>query len=229
MSTKTRNILVVGVSADEFARVAPFLNRNGFDVDRFPGAEGALELLAEVAFEAVVVRFPLLDMALDQFLGTVRMAGSPCRHAPLVLLAAEDGQDAEAYIGHGANRVVQLEASRSSIQTEVSSLLNVAPRKSARFMTRLEVSLGGAKDMLQCQTANISETGILLITDHRYERGTEVNLEIGLGGDPRPIVAVAEVVRRTLVGRDQVSGLGLRFLSFAGDSQRRFQAFLRKL
>lgn len=229
MNTSIRNILVVGVNPEEFGRVAPFLDRDGFDVDRFPGADGALDLLSAVAFEVVMVRFPLLDMPLEQFLGTVRSVGSPCRQSPLVLLAAEGAHAAEAYIGHGANRVVRLEESEATIQLQVSSLLNVAPRKAARFITRLEVKMGGAKDMMQCQTENISETGLLVTTDRRYDLGTKINLELNVEGDQRSIVAVAEVVRHTLVGRDQVSGLGMRFLSFAGDSQRRFQAFLQRL
>ncbi len=229
MNTSIRNILVVGVSPEEFGRVAPFLDRDGFDVDRFPGADGALDLLSAVAFEVVMVRFPLLDMPLEQFLGTVRGVGSPCRQSPLVLLATDGAQAAEAYIGHGANRVVRLEESEATIQLQVSSLLNVAPRKAARFITRLEVKMGGAKDMMQCQTENISETGLLVTTDRRYDLGTKINLELNVEGDQRAIVAVAEVVRHTLTGRDEVSGLGMRFLSFAGDSQRRFQAFLQRL
>lgn len=229
MSIPTRNILVVGVSPEEFGRVAPFLDREGFDIDRFPGAEGALDLLAAVSFETVIVRFPLLDMPVDDFLGAVRAKGSACRRSPLVLLAAENGEDAEAYIGHGANRVVDLEDTMHEIQRQVSSLLHVAPRKSVRFVTRLEVKIGGAKDMMLCQTENISETGMLVTTDKRYDLGTKIHMELTLEGDSRPIVAVAEVVRHTLAGRDKVGGLGLRFLSFAGDSQRRFQAFLRRL
>lgn len=229
MSRTARNILVVGVSPDEFARVAPFLDRNGFDVDRFPGAHGAIELVSAVTFETVIVRCPLLDMPIDEFLSAVRAPSSACRRSPVVLLAAEDGGDAEAYIGHGANRVVDLEETENEIQRQVSSLLSVAPRKSARFVTRLEVKMGGAKDMTLCRTENISETGILVSTDKRYELGTKIHMELTVDGDDRPIVAVAEVVRHTLDGRDRVSGLGMRFLSFVGDSQRRFQAFLEQL
>ena len=230
MSSKVlRNILVVGVSPEEYARVAPFLDREGFDIDRFPGAAGAIDLLSAISFEAVIVRFPLHDMVIDSFLAAVRAKGSACRRSPLVLLAAVAAQEAGAYIGHGANRVVHLEDTQHEIQRQVSSLLSVAPRKSARFVTRLEVKMGGAKDMTLCQTENISETGILVTTEKRYELGTKIHMELTLDGDSRAIVAVAEVVRHTLTGRDKVGGLGLRFLSFAGDSQRRFQAFLERL
>lgn len=224
-----RNVLVVGVSPEEFGRVAPFLERNAFDVDRFPRAAGALELLSRVAFEVLIARDPLPDMDLHYFLEAVRQADSPCLHAPLLVLATDESQNAEQFVGRGANRVVRMEESARQIQSTVSALLNVAPRKAARFVTRLEVKLGGAKDMIVCQTENISASGILLKTDRRYEKGTRINIELSLEDDPRPIVAIAEVVRHTLIGREQIGGIGMRFLSFAGDSQRRFQGFLERM
>ncbi len=228
MESTTRNVLVVGVSRDEYDKVAPFLDRDTFDVDRFPSAGGALELLAEVPFEVLLVRHPLHDMEFASFLLSVRAEGSPCQQAPLVILAAGDDDDASRYVGHGANRVIGIEETARTLQILVSGLLNVAPRMAARFMTRLEVKLGGAKDMITCKTANISDSGMLIETDRRYEKGTRINISFHLEDDDRPITGVAEVVRHTQVGRDSVDGIGLRFLSFAGDSQRRFQAFLQR-
>ncbi len=228
MATMTRNVLVIGVSREEYDKVAPFLDRDAFDVDRFPSATGALELLAEVPFEVLLVRHPLHDMELASFLLSVRADGSPCQQAPLVVLAAGDDDAARAYLGHGANRVIGLEESAPTLQILVSGLLNVAPRMAARFMTRVEVKLGGAKDMITCQTVNISDSGMLIETDRRYDKGTRINVAFNLEDDERPISGVAEVVRHTQVGRDPVDGIGLRFLSFAGDSQRRFQSFLQR-
>lgn len=82
--------------------------------------------------------------------------------------------------------------------------------------------------MILCQTENFSGTGMLIKTERRYDVGTRLGFEFSLGDD-RPIHGVAEVVRHTLIGRDQVGGIGVRFLSFAGDSQRRFEAFLQRL
>ena len=89
--------------------------------------------------------------------------------------------------------------------------------------------LGGARDMILCQTENISSSGMLIKTDKRYEVGAEIEFEFTLPNDERPISGRAAIVRHTQIGRDQVGGVGLRFLSFSGDSQRRFQWFLYKL
>ena len=228
-SNKRRNVLVVGVDREEFNRVAPFLDRDSFELDRFPSAQGALELIAHVPFEVLVVRFPPPDIELERFLGEVRAEGRPCQRSPLLLLADETSEnEAQRYIGRGANRVVTLGDSEGEIQTIMSSLLNVAPRKAARFLTRLQVKLGGARDMILCQTENISASGMLIQTDKRYEKGTKIELEFTLPDDHRPIVGVAEVMRATTIGREEIAGLGVRFLSFSGDSQRRYLAFLQR-
>ncbi len=228
--SKRRNVLVIGVSPEEFGRVAPFLARDAFDVDRFPSGTGALELTAHVSIEVLMVRYPLPDMDLGVFLQAVRQPDSRCLTSPILLLADNAAAtEAEAYIGRGANRVLELEAAEDDLQTAVSSLLAVAPRKDARFLARMEIKLGGAKDMILCQTENLSASGILIKTERRYDKGTKIDFEFSLPDDVRPISGVAEVVRHTMVGRDQVGGIGMCFLSFAGDSQRRYEAFVKHL
>lgn len=230
MQSKPRSVLVIGVSPTEFDRVAPFLKRDEFDVDRFPTATGALELTAQVAIEVLLVRFPLPDMELDVFLHAIRLPDSLCRRSPILLLSANDEADsARSYIGRGANRCIRLEDAAEEIQASTSSLLNVAPRKDARFMARLEIKIGGAKDMILCQTDNLSISGMLIQTERRYELGTKIHFEFSIGEDPRPVSGVAEIMRHTLTGRDQVGGIGVRFLSFGGDSERRFESFLHGL
>ncbi len=228
--SKRRNVLVIGVGPEEFGRVAPFLARNAFDVDRFPSGTGALELTAHVSIEVLLVRYPLPDMDLGVFLQAVRQPDSECLTSPILVLAdAAAATEAGAYIGRGANRVLHLEDAEDELQATVSSLLAVAPRKDARFLARMEIKLGGAKDMILCQTENMSASGMLIKTERRYDKGTRIDFEYSLPDDVRPISGVAEVVRHTMVGRDQVGGIGMRFLSFAGDSQRRFESCVNSL
>ncbi len=225
-----KNVLAIGVTPEEFDHVAPFLGRGEFDVDRFPTGTGALEITTRVSIAVLLVRYPLPDLEIADFLDRIRQPESPCRRSPVLLLTGgERIEEASAYIGRGANRVVDIETAQPEIQQELSGLLDVAPRKAARFLARLEIKLGGAKDMILCQTENFSGTGMLIKTERRYEVGTQLGFEFSLEDDHRPITGVAEVVRHTLIGRDEVGGIGVRFLSFAGDSQRRFESFLERL
>lgn len=225
-----RNVLAVGVTPEEFDRLVPFLLRQSFDVDRFPSATGAVELISRVPFEVLLVRYPLPDMPVERFLEEVRRDESPCLRSSLLMLTDTDREDeARRFVGLGANRTINLEASADEIQESISSVLDVAPRKSARVLARFEVRIGDSKDMILCQTENISATGMLIRTDQRYEIGTQLEFEFTLPNDQRPMRGVAEIVRHTRSGRDSVGGIGMRFLSFAGDSQRRFHTFLQDL
>ncbi len=231
MYKNRRNILAIGVTADEFNRVAPFLARDTFEVDRFPSAMGSFELTNEVGFEVLIVRYPLPDMDLVELLQGVRREGNPNLRSSIVLLSPQESvREAESFIGRGANRVVGLEEADAKIQSMISGLLNVAPRKAARFMARMEIKIGdGTKDMIICQTENLSHSGMLLRTDRRYDEGTKIQFEFELPNDHRPILGLAEIMRHTMIGRDQVGGLGVKFISFAGDSQRRFQSYIETL
>lgn len=230
MSQPSRNVLAIGVTQEEFDRLVPFLARQSFDVDRFPSAAGSLDLISKVAFELLLVRFPMRGMELERFLASVRRQDSPCLRTSLLLLApAERLGEAQGYIGKGANRVLSLSASENEVQDSVSSVLDVAPRKAARFMARLEIRIGGARDMILCQTENLSASGMLIRTDRRYEIGTQIDFEFTLPRDPRPVAGVAEIMRYTSYGKEEGTGVGVRFLSFAGDSQRRFESYLRSL
>ncbi len=53
MSEKRRNVLIVEIDKETFEVFAPMLERKHFDVDRFPGAKGAMELVMLVPFEAL--------------------------------------------------------------------------------------------------------------------------------------------------------------------------------
>lgn len=226
-----RNILAIGVTPEEFNRVAPFLARDSFDVDRFPSGAYSFELTSEIRFEALLVRYPLPDMDLSDFLSRIRREESPNLRSSIVLVTDyAKVEAAEQFIGKGANRVVSLEEADAKIQKLVSGLLNVAPRKAARFMARMEIKIGdGAKDMIICQTENLSSSGMLLHTDKQYAKGTKIQFEFQLPNDHRPIAGLAEIVRSTTIGHEQHAGLGVRFISFAGDSQRRFQAYIMGL
>lgn len=224
---RRRNILVIGVDSATYAKVAPVLERVDFEVDRFPSAASALELVERIPFMVLLVGFPLPDMPVQELLDAVRRPGSPCRRSPLLLVTQPgEVEQASTHLGRGANRVVSLAESEERLQAVVSELLQVAPRSAVRTMLRVEVRLGDDRTLLLCQTENLSATGMLIRTERRFPVGTELSFELVLGGDARPIRGKAEVVRHTLLGRDPASGMGLRIDQFDGDGERRYRDYV---
>jgi len=225
-----RSVLVVNVDEALFAKVAPLLNRHEFELDRFPRAAAALELVAHAPIDVLLVGFPLPDVGMQRFLDAVRAESSPCRQSPLLLIAFPDMlQEAERWVGHGANRAVSVEESPERLQQAVSALLAVAPRSSLRMMVRVVVNMGEGAALEMAQTENLSETGMLVRTDEIYPLGSHLTFEFHMGGDRLPIRGEGLVVRRTTAGRESVRGVGIRFISFERDGGVRLQRYLREL
>lgn len=220
-------VLVVNVGSEEFDKVEPLLGREEFEVDRFPRASMALELIESVGFDVLVVGYPLPDISAREFLQRVRRSDSPCRATPLLLLARSEDLDAAGeLVGYGANRVVPMEETAQQLQQEVTDLLEVAPRREVRTMVRLQVKVDDGKQLAMCQSENISRSGMLIRAGEAYEIGTEVSFEFFLGQHSTPVVGCGEVVRHTTPGREDVVGMGVRFSSFEKNGRKRLERFL---
>ncbi|MEM7351716.1 MAG: PilZ domain-containing protein [Acidobacteriota bacterium] len=208
-------------------QVAPWLDRQEFQVDRFPSAEGAIEIVSRQLIDALLVRYELPDSDLESFLAAVRDRSSPCRRSPLLLLSHPKSlAAANSYIGRGANRAMPLNGDHKTIQATLCSLLNVAPRRACRCIAQLEVKIGQQRDWILCRTRDGSTSGMLLETDQKIPTGTRVDFELTLPAIDEPVVGRGEIARQTLEGREPFPGLGLRFLTFVGDSRRSYEAFL---
>jgi DNA-binding response OmpR family regulator len=221
------NVLVVNLEASEFAKVAPLLDREEFEVDRFPRAAMALELLGQVTFDVLLVGYPLPDIGARTFLSHVRDPAGQNLTTPLLLIAAQDELESAAeLIGYGANRVVGMEETAERLQAEVTRLLEVAPRRDVRAMVRLEIRVDDGQKLAMGQTENLSRSGMLVRAGEAYAVGAVVEFEFFLGTDPSPIHGKGRVVRHTTPGREQVSGMGILFESFEKDGKARLERFL---
>ena len=225
--SQAREVLVVGVGSEEFGATAAVLERREFLVRHFASGDHAIELFAKTRFALVFVRYPLAGFDVYELLEAVRARNSLCRDTPLLLLAAsaEDVEEAGLYVGRGANRVVRQDD--ESLLPIVSELLDVAPRRQARWNVRLESELDGElRETVLCESENISRTGVLVRTDRRYPLGTELHLELSLVGEDAPVKCVAEVVRHTVPGREPTGGLGMRFVRVEAGGRERLHRWL---
>ncbi|MEM1202309.1 MAG: PilZ domain-containing protein [Acidobacteriota bacterium] len=224
MTPQKRRVLAIGLSAEEFAHIEPCLDHADFEVDRFPSARGALELIAPLPIEVLLVRYPLRGMDLEDFLDAVRRPATMSRHSSLVLLArASRRAEAEQFIGRGANRVVCLETALGHLQGHVAELVRVAPRLRISFPVRLGED--GGDGGWDCRVCDTSASGALIETQRKPEPGTRISFQLAPPQGPR-VTGSGEVVRHTRPDRGEVDGMGVRFLRFDPGCRAAFRDFL---
>jgi DNA-binding response OmpR family regulator len=228
MGTKKRHVLVAGFKQGELGCLYSLLARNEFEVDRLPRAKSALDLAAEIGFELLVLKFPLPGMEMVAFLDAVRHYHSPCRAATVYVLAEGcDMDQAQLFVGRGANHVASLETRPEELEELFARPLHVAPRAAARLPTRLTVQMGGLTEQFLCQTRNLSATGMLLETPRRYRKGTKFTFACNFPDDDLPTVGRAEVVRHARISREGTEGMGVRFVSLPVESRTRLDSYLQ--
>ena len=225
-----RNTLAVALQSEVFESVARVLRANQFHAEYEATATNALETTGFLTFDAILAGYPLPDMPMQAFLDAVRREESPCRSAGLILLVGQDAlEEAQRFVGRGANRVLTVEEFMARLPHILLRLLEVPPRVALRRKLRLEVSLSPSSTHVTCQSENISTTGMLVRTDRSYPIGTQLGFELTLPGDSSPVRGYAVVVRHTRADREPVNGFAVQFASFAGEDKVRFETLLRKL
>jgi CheY-like chemotaxis protein len=217
-----KRVLAIHLEPDVYERLAPLLDRREFEVDLFPRASHALEILSLVTFDALLAGYPLPNGSEKPLLDALRQEGSLNRSTPLVFVCDEGFEaEAEAWIGRGASRVIPMADTSERLQQEISRIVDTAPRSDLRFMDGSQLALG--------QTDNVSRTGMLVTAGEAYPIGSMLSFEFFLGNETSPVSGQGVVVRHTTPGRESMGGMGIRFDLFEKDGKRRLERYLGRL
>jgi HAMP domain-containing protein len=217
--------LVVGVPQPQVEAIRDLLGPLHVEVHPVSTHTEALESVRWFPFAYVLATMP--PVAPTRFLESVRVQGSLCRTAGVVLLVrgALEGE-ANHYVGRGANRVIPLGDVDGRLPQAITELGAVSERTRVRLA--VEVDLDHGRRCETWQSENLSASGMLLRTSTPAPIGREVGLHFTLPGDDLPIHVHARVVRGTTFAREDFDGLAVHFLSFVGEGQHRLELLLRR-
>jgi hypothetical protein len=95
-------------------------------------------------------------------------------------------------------------------------------------MALLEVRLSRGPGHLVCHTENISTSGMLLRGKDDLGPGAAFEFVFTLPDETRPIHGRAEVVRQADPAREDLQGLGARFVAFADNGRERLREFIEQ-
>ena len=220
-------VLVTRVDDDTHRRIADTLRQIRVDIHRVRWDQTTLELVQGTAFDVVIIGYPVSRDALIRFLAAARDKESACRRAGLVLITETPHSDsAEALIGKGANRVVPVDELEGRLVTAVEELARPAPRLPVRIPARVQLSASGRPLRRMAQVDNLSTTRMLVRGVTQFPVGTTFGFEIVVPGEAKPIRGSAEIIRMTDPRREQVNGVGVRFVSFEGSDRLRLEMFI---
>jgi hypothetical protein len=220
-------VLVTRVDDATHRRIADTLHQIRADLHRVRWDQTTLELVQGTAFDVVIIGFPVSREALSRFLDAARAKGSACRRTGLVLISeTPHSEAAQALIGKGANRVVIAEEIEGRLVTAVEELAQPASRVPVRIPARVQLFADGRPLRLMAQIDNISTSGMLLRGVTQFPVGTTFGFEVVVPGEAKPIRGTAEIMRATDPRREQMQGVGVRFVSFEGSDRLRLEMFI---
>jgi hypothetical protein len=229
MPPKRPVVLVAGIARSSFDELAPVLDRHKVTVVQVTSAEDSARFAHSERVELVIIAAEPIEMSLEDVVRTIRSKSSASNKTSLLVLATPGKEDeARQLIGRGVNRVMLAVDPPKLISQQVAGLLEIAPRTTLRLTTRLLVEVADGSEEMLGAVVNMSAAGLLLETDADLEPGQHVVLWIDIDHQDVPVSAKAEVVRKADPDRDGVKGIGVRFLSFEGDSRERLEAILGK-
>jgi hypothetical protein len=227
VSEKNALVLVSGIGKIPFEDLAPVLDRQKLEVVKIAAPENTVELAQSEPFDLIIFGTEIKQGTLEQVVDAIRQGISASRNTSILVLARPKEVDAvQNLIGRGVNRVMLLNDSPDLIGQQVAELLNIAPRANLRFSTRLQTSVADGGVEILGEIVNMSSTGILVETEKSFKPCQQVVVTINLGGQKGPVTAKAEVVRLARNDRGGIEGVGLHFLSFAGDGKEKIEAVL---
>jgi hypothetical protein len=227
-SVSDKAVLVVGFSREWVGRLGKFLDRDDMEIVGQPSGEMAAEMARWFPFRILISRFPIPKTEASAFLGELRGPKSMCRHSGVILAAeSADVEAAQELVGHGANLVLAFDDVAAQLHDSIALLEGVSRRAEVRVPVR--AFLPDQKRWQVLQSANLSETGLLMRSPKPIAKGTELDLELALPGESAPIRVRGEVVRATSPRRESVRGVAVCFLSFHEADKYRYDAFLRRV
>ena len=152
------------------------------------------------------------------------------KEIPIVFTSVQDKPRSIKAKDIGLDLFVEQPVPRQFFIEKIRNLLEQKTRGTDRVNITSEVTFELEGESVTCPIADLSKSGILLSTERQLKAETELDLTFSLPGYKKPIKVLGEVVRAiNEQGNNPVQiGIGVRFKSFNGDSQKRLEKYISK-
>ena len=204
--------LLVAIDRPTRARVSTVLSGLGLSLLAVDDAESALTILEAEDVRMVWCNYPLPRLLLRHFLSRLRSPACKGRFCGVVVLSIPELlSGANRFLSNGANAVLPKWAPTAALTHTARKLLEIAPRYRLAETATIRVESPDGLDVPVEGVANISTTGMLLLSPERPSLGTECVAELASPELSSPIRLRLRVVRHAQLAREGLKGFAVQF------------------
>jgi DNA-binding response OmpR family regulator len=187
-------------------------------------------VLAEGDVDIVVVNLDVSTLDALDVIKHIRL--SEWKDVPIVATSVQSSPKIRnTAVKTGADLFVEQPVPRDYFIEKIKSLLDQKTRTTERVNADVEVTFVLKGKSIQCPVGDLSVSGVLLSTDLELNHGELIDLHFTLGASSKAVKVKGEVVRRIESNKKnshQMTGVGVRFVEFSGDSQQRIESFVAR-
>lgn len=199
--------------------------RQGSIITALAGTEG-LEKARSEKPTLIMFGYDLFDMAAPEFCERIR-ADEDTHMISLLFVGERTNEDyGRLCLDSGCNDVIYRPLQRHELDDKIARLTAIPSRQQLRTLTRVEVSLENAGQVVMGRSMNISATGMLLETD-RVLPGETLRLQFYLPGESRVMQVTVEVMRSEFKGI--TAQYGVRFINLPRDAKEQIERYVQRL
>lgn len=179
----------------------------------------ARELAGVVQPDLVVLDYEMPGMDGAEVCRQIKQSAQTAHIPVLILSMRDDEQTIRRCTQAGAAGFVRKADGREALLESVAKTLGVPRRRHVRVPCQFTAGIVDDGRGFSGQVENISQSGVFLITSHRFTEGMALRLRLRLPGVDGEIAMLGEIVRsEELTGGSH--GYGLQFLEIADDVSR---------
>ncbi len=193
--------------------------------------ESALKILKSETIDLIVINMDYDKISANDICHHLKTQEA-FKEIPAVLTSVQtSARIRKSAINAGADLFVEQPLPRQYFIEKLKQLLEQKTRMHNRLNIHGDVTYTIDGTTETCQIGDLSTSGILLSTEEIFKTGVQVTLNFSLPGYKKPIEVEGEVVRTLKYAPnhpDRQTGVGIRFIDFKGDSEKRLEKYITK-
>jgi hypothetical protein len=225
---KKRTALVIVRSDDFYDSIRSSCKRFVDRFDRVANAQRARVFATNNYYSLIVTQHPLEGLDNQTLLASLRSSSSLCRNSPILSFSDDPAELAALQaIGGALRESLPMDSTSFDIGQAIIRLMSMSVRSPLEILVHIVVNKDGKRQLLACQTKNISSTGMLLRTTNELPPNTKLDFSFNLPDNENTIQGTAKVVRKVFPKSERVEGMGVLFTNLDGESSKSITDFVK--